>query len=151
MRLSDLPKELQAKVREQYPAKPASVKGPRTPAQELKLLKIRAQRETFTGSFEKLWKSCGGPALETEHLFHEVRKWRMDYVHRDTKTAIELDGGVYVQGRHSRAKGIQDACDKKNSAIQMGWDVFVLCTGIITEDRVRAIVEFVKQKNKNNE
>jgi len=149
MRLSALPKELQAKVREQYPAKPASGKGPRTPAQELKLLKMRAQREKFTGSFEKLWKQCGGPALETEYRIPgQTRAFRFDYVHLESRTLIELDGGIYVAGRHSRAKGIQDACDKKNEAIQLGWDTFVLCTGIITEDRVRAIVEFVNQKIK---
>ena len=151
MRLSDLPKELQAKVREQYPAKPASVKGPRTPAQELKLLKLRAQREKFTGSFEKLWKQCGGPVLATEHRYHKTRMWRFDYAHLDTNVAIELDGGLFTGGGHVRPQHVQDTCDKKNEAILAGWVVFTLGTGIITEDRVRAIVEFVKQKNKNNE
>jgi hypothetical protein len=48
--------------------------------------------------FELLWRAHGGPDLEKEFRFHPVRKWRADFAHLPSRTLIEIEGGIYVNG-----------------------------------------------------
>lgn len=61
------------------------------------------------------------PALKAEYRFHPIRKWRFDFALIDLQIAIELEGGVYGNGRHNRAKGFIADCDKYNAATVLGW------------------------------
>ena len=40
-----------------------------------------------------------------EYLFHPTRKWRFDYAIPDHKIALEVEGGVWTGGRHTRPQG----------------------------------------------
>jgi hypothetical protein len=39
---------------------------------------------------------------------------------------VELDGGVWKNGRHNRAKGYIADCEKLNQATAQGWAIFRL-------------------------
>lgn len=58
-----------------------------------------------------------------EYRFHESRRWRFDFAYPDHKIAIEVEGGVYSQGRHTRGKGFTGDCEKYNAATEMDWKV----------------------------
>ncbi len=59
-----------------------------------------------------------------EHRFHPDRKWRFDYAWLKLKVALEIDGGAYSQGRHTRGKGFIKDQEKRNEALLLGWKVF---------------------------
>lgn len=63
------------------------------------------------------------PAAETEFRFHPVRRWLFDYAWPFYKLALEVDGGGFVAGRHSRGVGIEKDCEKLNEALILGWVV----------------------------
>jgi very-short-patch-repair endonuclease len=63
------------------------------------------------------------PQPVTEYRFHPTRKWRFDYAWPEKSLALEVDGGGFVQGRHSRGLGIQRDCEKMNEAAVHGWRV----------------------------
>ena len=72
-----------------------------------------------------------GLEIVKEHKFHPLRKWRFDYAIIELKIAVEVDGAVWVGGRHNRAAGYVADMEKLNTAASMGW----LVLRITTDDR----------------
>lgn len=68
-------------------------------------------------------KAMALPEPSTEHRFHPVRRWRFDFAWPDVMLAVEVEGGVYANGRHSRGAGFTNDCEKYNEATLMGWRV----------------------------
>lgn len=58
-----------------------------------------------------------------EHRFHETRRWRFDLAFISEKLAVEVDGGGWINGRHSRGGGIEADCEKYAEAMKLGWRV----------------------------
>lgn len=63
------------------------------------------------------------PMPVTEHRFHPTRRWRFDVAFIDHKLAVEVDGGGFVQGRHSRGLGMEKDAEKFAEAMLLGWRV----------------------------
>lgn len=59
-----------------------------------------------------------------EYKFHPERRWRFDYAIPEHKIALEVEGGVWTQGRHTRPQGFLGDMEKYNQATLMGWRVF---------------------------
>jgi very-short-patch-repair endonuclease len=66
---------------------------------------------------------AGLPKPVTEYRFHEIRLWRFDYCWPARRLALEVDGGGFVNGRHSRGSGIEKDCEKYSEAVALGWRV----------------------------
>ena len=58
-----------------------------------------------------------------EYVFAPGRKWRFDFALKEQMIAIEVDGGTWIGGRHSRGDGYAKDCEKLNIAAIMGWIV----------------------------
>lgn len=56
-----------------------------------------------------------------EMRFHPKRMWRFDYAIPEHMIAIEVEGGVWTGGRHTRPKGFLGDIEKYNTATVMGW------------------------------
>jgi hypothetical protein len=65
----------------------------------------------------------GLPSPVREFRFSQQRRWRFDLAWLDQKVAIEVDGGGFMNGRHSRGKGIEGDCEKYAAALIAGWTV----------------------------
>lgn len=78
-------------------------------------------------------RQYGLPAPELEVRFHPVRKWRFDLAWRDKMVAMEVDGAVYTNGRHTRGLGFEADCEKTNEAQLMGWKVLRYSTGQVRD------------------
>lgn len=104
------------------------------------------QAALFALKFEQLWRAWNGPELTKEYRFHSIRKWRLDYYHAQTKTGIELEGGLYSAGRHTRAKGYQADIEKYNAAAMLGITILRLGTGQVDHQHVTEIIDYVRRK-----
>ena len=71
--------------------------------------------------FASLCKKETGVECVKEYKFHPVRKWRFDYAFVEKKVAVEVDGGVWIGGRHNRPLGYKNDMEKFNAAATMGW------------------------------
>lgn len=76
-------------------------------------------------TFTALLVALGFPPTR-EYRFCQ-RLWRFDYSWPDVKLALEVDGGVYAGGRHTRGAGYEADCEKLAEAVLMGWRV-IRCT-----------------------
>jgi very-short-patch-repair endonuclease len=50
--------------------------------------------------------------------------WRFDFAWTDIKIAVEIEGGIWSGGRHTRGKGFEEDCRKYNAATLHGWSVY---------------------------
>ena len=64
------------------------------------------------------------PELTAEYKFHPTRKWRFDYCMESEMIGIEINGGIFIQGRHTRGAGQQKDMEKLNEAQRLGYRVF---------------------------
>ena len=68
--------------------------------------------------FAEVCTKAGLPTPVSEYRFHKTRKWRIDYFFRrgDLKVGLEVEGGVWIGGRHTRGKGFLGDIEKYNAA-----------------------------------
>ena len=71
------------------------------------------------------WKItvAGLPPPEVEFIFHRPRKWRFDFCWPENMLAVEVEGAIWAQGRHTRGSGFTGDCQKYNQATIDGWRV----------------------------
>jgi very-short-patch-repair endonuclease len=97
------------------------------------------------GRFLKLWRLAGGPELEREYRFDAKRRWRADFAHLRTRCLIEVEGGIWVNGRHNRAAGFNADLEKYLEAGLSGWRVFRLGPDQITMPIIERLVVIVNE------
>ena len=83
--------------------------------------------------FDTRWRQLGGPPLFAQYHFAPPRKWAFDRCHVHTRIAIEIDGGTWNGGRHTRGAGFRDDCIKLNAAQLRGWFVFRLTSDMLRD------------------
>lgn len=94
--------------------KPKSPKVPKYPCRDL---------------YAKIYEARLGCECWAEWRFHPVRKWRFDYAFPKEMVAVEIDGGLFIGGRHSGGMGQKRDFEKLNAAAEMGWRVFHFTPG----------------------
>ncbi|MDF4639356.1 hypothetical protein P3489_06115 [Vibrio parahaemolyticus] len=68
-------------------------------------------------------KAMGLALPEKEYRFHETRRWRFDFAYPEQQLAVEVEGGTWAGGRHTRGSGYEKDCEKYNAAALRGWSV----------------------------
>ena len=69
-----------------------------------------------------------------EYRFYQpYRQWRFDFALMEHKIAIEVEGGIWVKGGHTRGKHFEEDCVKYNTATMLGWKVLRFSTGQVTK------------------
>ena len=96
--------------------------------------------------FALYWRSLGGPELEREFRFHPERKWRADFAHIESRTLIEIEGGIYIQGRHNRAAGFIADAEKYLEAFLAGWSVVRLTSAQISAPTVERLIAAIRER-----
>lgn len=92
-------------------------------------------------TLERQCQAVGLPAPELEVRFHPTRKWRADYLWREPKLIVEVDGGVFVAGRHSRGAGVESDCEKFAEAMLLGYRVLRVTTRHVRDGRAIQWIE----------
>lgn len=76
-------------------------------------------------TFELQLKAAKIPEPVREYRFAPPRRWRFDYAWPDlwVPIALEVEGGAWSRGRHTRGPGYINDMEKYNHAALLGWRV----------------------------
>ena len=66
---------------------------------------------------------AGLPAPVPQFRFAPPRQWKADFAWPEARLLVEVDGGVFTRGRHTRGAGYIKDCEKLNAAVLAGWRV----------------------------
>lgn len=81
------------------------------------------------------FEEMGLPEFVTEHKFAQSvtyerkdgregeRGWRFDFAWLQQKVALEVEGAIFAQGRHTRGAGFKADMLKYNTAVTLGWRI----------------------------
>jgi very-short-patch-repair endonuclease len=83
---------------------------------------------------------ASGLAPSREFTFCPGRRWRFDFAFPDEKLAIEIEGGVWNNGRHNRGAGMIGDMNKYNMAAKLGWSVLRFDGGAVKRGEAIAFV-----------
>lgn len=97
-----------------------------------------------------IWQSLWIPIPEAEYKFHPTRKWRIDYAWPDVKLAVEIEGAVWIQGRHTRGSGFIKDIEKYNSLTANGWRLLRYPTNKIDYNQIAFCYNLIKNICINN-
>ena len=106
---------------------------------------MSALEDDFLGLWQKR-----NPFLLLEREYSDIEAWEVDYQQRYAKSkrskryrldfahpasciGIEIQGGVFMRGRHVTGSGYERDCRKYNIAYTSGWTIFLL-TSTMTKD-----------------
>lgn len=81
----------------------------------------RKPKQEEQPEFDCLLAELAGAECITEFQFHPSRKWRFDYALPSLKIAVEVEGGVFTNGRHVKPLGFLGDMEKYNAAAILGW------------------------------
>lgn len=87
--------------------------------------------------------AMGLPEPVPEFRFHPTRKWKFDWCWPDAKVAVEIEGGIWVSGRHTRGSGFEKDCEKYLEAAALGWTVLRVTPKMATSGIALTYVERV--------
>ncbi len=117
--IADLPERYRLQIARQLAQakRPTTISREPDPAPEPKLKREFDRAEVFLRALEVR----GLPLPEREWKFDAKRRWRFDYAWFERMVALEVEGGVWTGGRHTRGAGFVKDIEKYNRAAVLGW------------------------------
>jgi hypothetical protein len=83
------------------------------------------RRRTVALPFDQQCRLAGLPIPQAEWRFHATRRWRFDWAFIETsnRLAVEVEGGAFIGGRHTRGAGFLKDLEKYAEATVLGWRI----------------------------
>lgn len=80
-----------------------------------------------------------------------LKDWRFDLSWPDLMFAVEVEGGGWIGGRHTRGSGFQADMEKYHHAMRLGWDVY-RCDGALIKngEAVQLIADILRNRSVDN-
>lgn len=85
---------------------------------------------------------AGIPLGEGQARIIEGRQFAFDRVWRAEQVAVEVQGGLHVNGAHSRGSGVERDCLKASMAAALGWRLLPISRAMIEDGTA---VELIRQ------
>ncbi|MGH7179430.1 MAG: hypothetical protein ACREJC_18785 [Tepidisphaeraceae bacterium] len=88
----------------------------------------------------------GLPEPARQFRFAPPRQWRADFAYPQLKLLIEVEGGVWTHGRHTRPSGFVRDIAKYNRAAELGYRLIRFAGDMIHSGEALATIERMVRK-----
>jgi very-short-patch-repair endonuclease len=97
-------------------------------------------------SFLYFWRTLAPfyPEPVLQYRFAAPRRWRFDFAWIDQKLAVEVEGGIYSQGRHIRPQGYIEDIEKYNVALMLKWRIYRVTGPMLQNDPATMIDNIIQ-------
>lgn len=117
----------------------AAILAPARPVKPERKVMHAPRRQIDATAF---FAASGLPPVTREFRFNPERKWRLDYAWPAQQVALEVEGAVWIQGRHTRGSGFVKDMEKYNRLATMGWVLLrVQPRDLMTQATVKMVLE----------
>jgi hypothetical protein len=79
--------------------------------------------------------------MKREYRFAPPRRWRFDFAWPHAWTAIEVEGGGFISGRHTRGAAFEKDAEKYNAAVIRHWQVLRVTPAMVDDGRAVAALK----------
>ena len=86
-------------------------------------------------------RAYGITDFEQEYKFHDLRRWRTDIALVSHRLAVEVEGGVWTKGRHTRSAGFLGDMEKYNELALAGWRLIRVTPQQVKSGEALALIE----------
>jgi hypothetical protein len=111
------------------------------PRSTYRTLAADAERNVPTAALLLALRYAGLPAPEQEYRFDAERKWSFDLAWPALRLAVEINGGAWTNGRHTRGQGYINDLEKLNRAQLAGWLVLQFTPEQAMDGTALAVIE----------
>lgn len=124
-------------------------KKPLTPGQ-IKWLEQKAKSDAAAAVFKRMCVASGLPLPVREYRFAQEamgREWEADFAWPDERIILEVEGGAWAGGRHTRGSGYLEDMRKYNAMSLLGF-ALLRCTPktLCTPETVNMVADLIRAR-----
>jgi hypothetical protein len=95
-----------------------------------------------------LCRSEGWPEPVGEYRFAPPRRWKFDLAWVNPKVAVEVQGGLFIHGRHVRGGALAREYEKLNTANILGWCVLLILPAQIQDGTLQTFLDMLWEERR---
>ena len=113
--------------------------------EQLLALHLRAQKLEAEPEYRFGAIAAGGPGkgLRERLKASGLRDWRFDFAIPAHKLAVEVEGGGWTGGRHTRGTGFAEDMKKYDAAMRLGWTIYRCDPAMVKSGRAIETIKLI--------
>ena len=119
--------------------------------EDLLALHMRSEGINALAEYRFAAEACGGTGkgLRARLEAYGLRDWRADFAILDSRLLVEVEGGGWSGGRHTRGAGFEGDLQKYDAAMRLGFTVYRCSPSMVKSGRAIQTIKILMELRKS--